>query len=228
MNNSAMRGACIALALCMLAGAAMAAEVNLNNLINETQQMSEAPDEMTLVWWVPTEFWEASMAQDGTVASDEIDDFVKVLTPYTVVFAVDGTMGEFGGITYVSEKKIRKTIRLVDSKGERHAPLAKEDVNPDAVNLLAMLRPVIVNMLGPLGENMHFLVFPAKNKDGRTIAPATSEGKFSVELGSNTFDWRLPLGSLLDPKTCPKDGESMNGAWNFCPRHGNALAIATD
>lgn len=228
MNSHAARRAWLALALCMLAGVAMATDVNLNNLINETQQMSEAPDEMTLVWWVPTEFWEVSMVQDGTVPKEEIEDFVSVLKPYTVVFAVDGTMDNFGGISYVSEKKIRKSVNLVDSAGNRFAPLEKDDIEPGAVNLLSMLRPVIVNMLGPLGENMHFLVFPAKNEAGKEIAPATSEGRFAVELGSNTFNWRLPLGSLLDPKTCPKDGESMSGAWNFCPRHGSALAVATD
>ena len=63
----------------------------------------------------------------------------------------------------------------------------EDEVDADVKNLLSMIKPVIVNMLGPLGQNMHFLLFPAKNKSGRNIAEAKKEGAFSVKLGEREF-----------------------------------------
>ena len=51
------------LAVCLLCGGmkiSLAQEegrVDLNALIQETQKMSQKADEMTLVWWIPEEFW---------------------------------------------------------------------------------------------------------------------------------------------------------------------------
>jgi len=86
-----------------------------------------------------------------------------------------------------------------------------------------MIKPVIANTLGPLGQNMHFLLFPAKDKNGQNIAEAKKEGAFSVKLGEREFKWRLPLGSLLPPKICPKCGEKLSGAYNYCPYDGTPL-----
>lgn len=86
-----------------------------------------------------------------------------------------------------------------------------------------MMGPVLVNMLGPMGQNMHFFLFSSKKKNGQEIAVAKREGAFSVKLDKREFKWRLPLGSLLPPKVCPIDGEKLNGAWKFCPWHGVAL-----
>jgi len=86
-----------------------------------------------------------------------------------------------------------------------------------------MIKPVIVNTLGPLGQNMHFFLFPAKNKSGRNIADAKKGGVFSVRLGEREFKWRLPLGSLLPPKICPRCGEKLSGAYKYCPYDGTPL-----
>ena len=86
-----------------------------------------------------------------------------------------------------------------------------------------MMRPVLSNMLGPMGENMRFFLFPAVDGSGTEIANPTSQNHFAVQLGDHHFRWRLPLGSLLPPKACPDDGQVLNGAWNYCPWHGTKL-----
>ena len=78
-------------------------------------------------------------------------------------------------------------------------------------------------MIGPMGQNMHVFLFPAKDKKGQDIAAAKREGFFSVKLDKREFKWRLPLGSLLRQKVCSVDGEKLNGAWKFCPWHGTEL-----
>lgn len=201
-------------------GLAQESEVSLNAVLAETQKMSDEVDEMTLVWWVPEEFWWISFTQDPTVTEAETEEFVAVFRPYTLIVAADGTIGQFGGITYKSEADIRASIQIRDNQGILYGPLSEDKIDADAENLLSMMKPVLVNIIGPMGQNMHFFLFPAKTKKGQQIADAKKEGAFSVELGKGKFRWRLPLGSLLPLKMCPTCGEKLSGAYKFCPWDG--------
>jgi len=197
--------------------------VDLNALIQETQKISQKADEMTLVWWIPEEFWRISFTQDPTATEAQSEEFIKVLQPYTLIAVVDGKVGSFGGITYSSEADIRANINIRDSQGAYYLPFNEDEIGADVKNFLSMIKPIFVNTLGPLGQNMHFLLFPAKNRSGRNIAEAKKEGTFSVKLGEREFKWRLPLGSLLPPKICTKCGEKLSGAYKYCPYDGTPL-----
>jgi hypothetical protein len=198
-------------------------KVDINALVQETQKMSDTSGEMTLIWWIPEEFWRASFEQDPNMTAAQTEQFIQVLCPYVLIVAVDGNIGTFGGVTYKSETTIRDSIQLIDGQGTRYRPLTNENIDADSKNFLAMMKPVFVNMLGPIGQNMHFFLFPAKNTMGQNIAVAKSEGTFSVKLATRVFKWRLPLGSILPAKICPVDGEKLSGAWKFCPWHGVEL-----
>ena len=78
-------------------------------------------------------------------------------------------------------------------------------------------------LLGPAGRNFHFFFFPATTEAGTAIADPRLPGDFSVRVVNERYSWRLPLGSLLPEKVCPADGERLNGAWLFCPWHGDRL-----
>lgn len=169
-------------------------KVDLNALTQETQKISQKADEVTFVWWIPEEFWKISFAQDLTATEVQSEEFIKVLQPYTLIAVVDGKVGSFSGVTYSSEADIRANINIRDSQGAYYLQFNEDEVDADVKNLLSMIKPVIVNMLGPLGQNMHFLLFPAKNKNDQNIAEAKKEGTFSVRLGEREFRWRLPLG----------------------------------
>lgn len=204
-------------------GLAQESEVSLNAVLAETQKMSDEVDEMTLVWWAPEEFWQISFAQDPTVTEAEAEEFVEVLRPYTLIVAADGTIGQFGGVTYKSEADIRAGIQIRDNQGTPYRPLSEDKIDADAKNLLSMMKPVLVNIIGPMGQNMYFFLFPSKTKKGQKIADAKKEGVFSVELGERKFRWRLPLASLLPLKMCPTCGEKLSGAYKFCPWDGTNL-----
>jgi hypothetical protein len=215
----------IVLLACWGGGTALAQanQVDLNALTAETQKMHPDADRMTLVWWVPGEFWEATLAQDPTTTKAQAAQFMEILSPYTLVVVVDGKVGPLGGVTYKTEETIRETIRLVDGQGTAYRPLGKEKIGADTRNLLAVMKPILSNMMGQMGENMNFILFPAKSKTGLKIVEAGKEGSFTVKLGESDFVWRLPLGALLPAKICPVDGERLNGAWKFCPWHGDRL-----
>ena len=209
----------------LLPGAVVrAADIDLMALTQETQRMSQKPDEMAMVWWIPEEFWKASLAQTPRITPTQIEEFLKVVRPYTMVAVVDGNMGAFGGITYKSEDWIRANTRLLDPQGASYAPKTEDEVDADTKNMLLMIKPVIVNMLGSMGQNMHFLLFPAKTDAGARIAPATAKGEFKVKLGSKEFKWRLPLDALLPVKICAGCKQECKGSWSFCPWCGKSLA----
>ena len=196
---------------------------DVNALVQETQKMSKSADEMTIVWWIPEEFWQISFSQSPNMTPEQAEEFVTVLRPYMIIVAIDGTIGSYGGVTYKPEQTVRESIRLIDKRGTSYPPLNDDQIDAGAKDLLATMKPDFENMLGPMGKNMHFILFPSKNKRGREIVTATKEGHFSVNFGGREFKWRLPLGSLLPLKTCPIDGEKLNGAWKFCPWHGKKL-----
>jgi hypothetical protein len=199
-------------------------KVVLNDLVRETQKMSDTSGEITLIWWIPEEFWRISITQGNPDATEaQTEKFLEVLRPYTILVVVDGKLGQFGGVTYTSEPDIRAGIKIKDGQGARYLPIGEGKVNPDAKNLLSMMKPIFSNMLGPMGENMHFYTFSAWDKGGNKIADAKKEGNFSVTLPGREYKWRLPLGSLLPPRKCPVDGEILNGAYKYCPWHGAKL-----
>ncbi|MCP3904018.1 MAG: hypothetical protein GY715_10325 [Planctomycetes bacterium] len=199
-------------------------KIDLNELMNETQIMSGDPNRMAMVWWIPSEFWQASMGEDPTVAQRDIDQIVETLRGYTVVAAVDGTLGPFGGVDYRSETDVRSTIQLRDVHGHTHRPLGDDKVKADARNLLQMMKPAIANILGPMGENLHFFFFPANGETEKPIVQPKQRGNFSVVLGHEELQWRLPLGSILPKHSCPKCTEKLSGAFSFCPWDGASLS----
>ncbi|MDD4980638.1 MAG: hypothetical protein PHC54_05155 [Candidatus Omnitrophica bacterium] len=198
-------------------------QVDLNALGQETQKRSDKPGEMTFIWWIPEEYWQASFTQNPSMTPAQIDDFLKVFRPYTLVAAVDGNMGSFGTVTYKTEAEIRGNLSVIDSAGNKYLPLGEEEINADIKGLLAMMKPAWANNFGPIGQNMHFFLFPGQNKEGRSIADAKKDGIFLVKLDEREFRWKLPLGSLLPSKICPTCGEKISGAYKFCPWDGTKL-----
>lgn len=220
-----------ALMSCLCAGTAaaqtapaQAGRVDVNALTEETQKMHPGADRLVLAWWLPEEFWQATIAADPTTTKAQAELFMGMIRRYAMFVVVDGKIGSFGGVTYKSEESIRGTIQVTDVHGGVHRPIAADRVDPDAKMLMSLMKPILSNMIGKMGENMHFVLFPAKDSAGRKIADATREGTLSLRLGADVYKWRLPLGSLLPTKSCPVDGERLSGAWKFCPWHGERLA----
>lgn len=198
-------------------------QIDLNALIQETQKRSDKPGEMTFVWWIREEYWQASFTQNPNMSAAQIEEFVKVFRPYRLIAVVDGTMGTYGTVSYKTEAEMRNGIQIIDSQGNIYLPLSETEVNVDTRSFLAMMKPVLANALGPIGQNMYFFLFPAQSKEGEGIAEAKKEGVFSVKLGEREFRWKLPLSSLLPPKICPTCQEKVSGSYKYCPWDGTKL-----
>jgi hypothetical protein len=199
-------------------------KVDLNALIEETQLSSNDPNAVDIIWWIPPEYWEASFQEDETMSEEEIASIISVLKEYNLLGVVKGKIGLFGGITYEDKDELYENIRFVDHYGDAHKPLTEKELSPDMNNFLGVMRPILANMMGDLGQNFLFFVFDAKNSSDKLIADPFKEHDFTISFGGDaSYQFDLPLGALLLPKKCPVDGLEHNGKWNFCPFHGKKL-----
>ena len=198
-------------------------KVSVNKLTEETQQLSESPDNLKLVWWIPVEFWKAVFAEDESVPKEQADEIIEVFSQYTAMAILDGKIGPFGDVDYKSKDEIYNNLVLVDKKNVSYIPLVESEIDSRTQSILSFMKPVLGNMLGKLGDNMHFFLFQKKDNPLEPIIHPKLEETFSVKLSGEEFQWKLPLGSLLKPKICPVDGVKMNGSWRYCPYHGKEL-----
>ncbi|MBZ5495094.1 MAG: zinc ribbon domain-containing protein [Acidobacteriia bacterium] len=200
--------------------------IDMPALTQETQKLARTPGDITMVWWIPEDYWRASMAVNSQMTKAKLDEFIELLSPYTMVAVVDGKIGTFGSVTYKSEESIRESIVIKDNQGQSYIPLAEDAVSANMKTMLQIIKPMVANMLGNMGQNLHFVLFPTRTKEGTLIADAWKKGSFRVFLGTREFKWRLPLDSLLPGKKCASCGEEAKGSWIFCPWCGAKLPAA--
>jgi hypothetical protein len=193
------------------------------SLIKETQKFTTDADTLAVAWWIPNQYWEESLKNNPRVTDAQKEDLRKALLDYIVVCVVDAKKGGLAIFNFTPAGDIIKTAQLTDPDGETLTPLADSDLTPAAQNLLGMMKPVFANMLGKLGQNSVFVLFPSKDSNGKMVADPLGEGRLSFVENGHSFSWRLPLASLLPEKICPKCQEHLPGSYHFCPYDGAKL-----
>lgn len=198
-------------------------EPDLQEFIKETQNTKSESGEITIAWWLPVEFWEIAYKRDKNMSAETASEIVSTLKPYVIIAVVDGKISPFGTMKYSSKEMLDTTIELISADSISYAPYASESVPEDMQFLLGILSPMIKNMIGQMGENLHFYVFPdMQNKDERIFDPL-KKGNITLKFNGKTRTWKTPLVTLLPFKYCPADNEPMQGDWQYCPYHGTEL-----
>ncbi len=200
--------------------------IDLNKLIDETQISGDDQGQMKLVWWIPLEFWQSVFESDPSITKSQANEIIKILSEYSMFAVVDGIIGPLGGVTYTPYDSINNNI-LVHGDGEKYKPIPFDDLTPDTQIMMSSFKPVLKNMLGSMGENMHFFVFPDYNDKKERICDPREKGEVVLTVREDEYRWRTPLGSVLPPKQCPADNEVLSGAWEYCPWHGEKLVKAS-
>jgi hypothetical protein len=197
--------------------------LDVQSIMHDTQQIKYESHRMVIAWWIPEEYWRASLAVNGSLTQAQIAHFLKLVKPYTLVILIKSKYDTSGNFTFEDEDAMRTSVSLIDANRVHYAPIDTAEVSAEVEKVISVMKPILAKALGPMGKNLGFFVFPAKGKDGNVIADAHQEGVFSVATGDDQFRWRLPLGSVLPPKTCPKCTEVLSGAYKFCPYDGTPL-----
>jgi hypothetical protein len=197
----------------------------VEDILKETQKQVGGNHRIGIVWWIPAEFWEASAKRQGNTPERAREMFAS-LREYTIVCVAVGKIG-IGTINWSTEADVRANTVLRDAAGLNYKSVT--EISSDAQGLLSIVKPVLTNVLGPMGQNLQFLLYPAKTSAGLTIADAQRPGSFSVVISDllgqkeTVFGWRLPLTSLTPPRFCPIGHERVQADWKYCPWHGNKL-----
>lgn len=200
-----------------------AKKVELTAMIKDVQIIRKKKDNFKMVWWIPVEYWQLSMEDSSLGQSDLTDEFVRIFEGYTLVCIINTDISAFGGLIKQDSK-----IQIKDTKGTIYNAIDTDEVPDEYKNMLASIKPTMSQMLGQFGRQMEFHVFPEKAKDGTLIAAPLSRGEFTVLFNeTEDFTFKLPLNSMVEKKECPKDGELLNGNWDYCPWHGKKLKLQT-
>jgi len=198
-------------------------EVNMTDLIRETQQWAKQEDKMRLAWWIPNEYWRISLAGNKQIPSGTIEQLENVFRDYILICAADIIINMDGSMLFRDESEIRKTITIEDERGKKYKPLSGSEISLDAAAIAQNIKPMFAQVLGQMGQGMHFFFFSVQNNKNEAMISATKPGGFTVIYADNEFKWTLPLATLLPPKFCPVDKEKMQGNWKYCPIHGKSL-----
>ena len=193
-------------------------------LVNEIQQMKQTANNFKLIWWIPTEYWRIAIQDNNLPASQEqIDYFESLLNDYTIIVAGDYSLAsENGNITF-KVNDFKNNFHLSGLQGEKLNVLKDSEINDRVLMIIDnTLKPLFAQMLGKTGDGVEFFIYN-NVKNGKRIIDPTKPGVFKVELSNETFQWKLPLVSLMKEKKCPVDQEKMEGNWMYCPIHGEKL-----
>jgi len=192
-------------------------EIDLIKFTQETQKMSQDHDKMNLVWWIPVNFWKETFKRDPSVSRKDAEEFIDAIDDYVMVAIVDATIDDYGTASYKSYYNIKNNLSILDRNQEEYLPLSSDKVSSEANELLSAFKPIMANMLGNLGQNMHIFLFPKKDSRGVIIDDPKTEGSFTVNSGSSSYKWKLPLISLYPVMPCEKCQEECSTAWHYCP-----------
>ena len=216
---------CITLLFVMILGTGFSQQLtptSINDFVIDCTRSNGNGQNRQLAIWFPPELWQIANAQNKDIPPAVLQNIVNEMKDYmmfcVVDYTVSGTQFKFS-----SEEEIKKSIRLVDSSKTIYIPLEEEDISPSAKELINLFKPMMAQLVGQFGEGMQVILFKAKQIKGKPAIDLTRKNSFTLELAQHRLKWSTPFGSLLPPKYCPIDKETMKGNWDFCPEHGVKL-----
>ena len=199
--------------------------LDIQTLVKETEQVDMRRRKIGIFWWVPPEFWEISLRQQG-YDSEQARKVFQPFKNYNLFMISVGDLGP-GNVTWAKDPDLKKKVRLRDARGNPYKPLP--EVPQDISLVVELMRPIFKNMMGNFGEGLQFEVFPVKDGAGNVFADAHKQSEIYLDvtdmMGSpmSTYTWRFPLTALSAPKHCPVGKEKVEANWKYCPWHGNKL-----
>jgi hypothetical protein len=196
--------------------------VDYNALVRDLSLSRNADGRMTIAIWMPDVFWRTALQNSGRLTDKAIGDYVAVMHPYTLIAILDAQKS-ITAFQFTDMATLLTDVTIEDSHGATYSALPPDSVAEDIRNLIQVMRPLLSNTMGAMGQHMEILVFPGADKAGHPIADPKSDGSLTVHLGNVALHYRLPLGSILPPSLDPKTGDSFPGSYHFNPYTGSKL-----
>jgi hypothetical protein len=205
--------------------------VDLDEMTIECQPVvyPSGEDNMNLVWWIPTEFWKSLYTRDYNMSQEEINSYINLLEPYTIVAVVQSDISIFGAFKFYSLDEVQAGLKVtfILNKGQTNELELVVEKSPDLEIVLETMKPMLSNAMGNFGENFHFFVFSDRSPSGKRIADPYSTGELIFDLKQSdgiklTSKIETPLNCLYVPRKCP-NGKPAHITWKYCPWTGEKL-----
>ena len=205
-------------------------EVTTDSIMVDTQlsPSGAGDDHVASLWWLPLEFWESTYARDTTTSSKDKASLLAALKGVSLLGVVQADISSLGAFKFYSKDEVQENLKVFITKdGKTQLVGVISDVNPDLEVVLAILKPLLAQAMGNMGQNLHFFVLEDLDKNGDRILDPYSKGEMEIILkdkGGNKLkgDLYLPLNSLFVPRVCP-NGREAHATWVFCPWSGEKL-----
>lgn len=226
----------IFLVLCLISSESHALQkksidkISADQLTDETQIAAICGDDhMNLIWWIPTEFWQAIFVNDTTTSEADKNNIINSMKPYSVLAICQADISGFGAFNFYSKKEVENKLDVTYTpKGgdlKKITPL--DEVNPDVRIMLEMFKPILKGAMGNMGENVHFYVLADVDSENVRIIDPYQFGAFKFRLGQRNnkmleAELEFPLNSLYVPRICP-NGKEAHVTWKYCPWTGKKL-----
>ena len=199
-----------------------ASAVVMQEFMHETQQTNTVAQQLTLVWWMPPEFWDLSMGTNPNLSPTTVAEIHEIFRDYQV-FAVVRVKTVIGGLSDLQTKEELVSHCSFTVAGKAIAPIAPDRLPGGMQTMIGALRPMLSNMMGQLGQSMELVVYPGAQDQKKLLDPLKA-ATFDYSIYDQTFHWHLPLASLLPKKVDPKTHEEFPGSYDFNPYTGGKLS----
>lgn len=124
-------------------GISQTEEVDMIVFIKEIQQWKKTKENMKLIWWIPTMYWDVALKGNRNVTEEAKQDILRSVENYIIIAALDGKAGALN----FSYNEL-ETIKIIDSKGVVYKPMNQEELPVETQNLLNILKPTLSNVIG--------------------------------------------------------------------------------
>jgi hypothetical protein len=195
----------------------------------QAELMGTGDDHLALVWWIPREFWDATVTQDSTFGEAEKELVLNLFSSVSLLCVAQADIAEMGVCNFYSKEEIKNTMVVTysDDAGEKSRLPLMETIDPTLELMLSMLTPVFAGAMGNLGSNLHFYVLDDISQSSRRVLDPYLEGFITVTLSKRNGDQmnavlETPLNSLYIPRKCP-NGKDAHVSWKYCPWTGVKL-----
>jgi len=185
---------------------------------------------VALIWWMPLEFWQATLAKDTKGSETGKAAMLNALSGVSIVAVVQADISSLGAFDYYSRDEIQKhmVVSFTDADGKQVRLRLQDPIGADLQVVLGIMKPILGAAMGNLGNNLNFFVFVDRRTDKQRLLDPYKKGLIAFQLAKRNDEplsgsIELPLDSLFVPRKCP-NGKDANVSWNFCPWDGTPLA----
>ena len=197
----------------------------ISDYVKEIQQVEDNNNGFQMAFWLPWQYWETAVRQTAKGKPLQASSLrtIDAMKNYNIFIVVESQKNGLS-FTYPPENQIRDSLVLTVNDSIKLHPLADKDLPDEMKKLIEILKPVMQQSFGQMGENLNFFVFNNLDEKNKYYFDAGKPGRFKIQWDYRTsFYWRLPLDVLTPPKYCPLDNEKLSGKFIYCPYHGKKL-----